>query len=193
MESVAGLSANSMAGSGVDWSCGPWEATCSTRLVRQRGTHDCGVACLAMSTASSYESARATFIALGLDQGTTPYSSNFAQLRGAVGQHASEGRAYQAKMVRWRGWDAFSGVGILKVRNCAARNWHWVVAESHPELGILARDPDYPMVLLERPCLDVVHSSLGWLEPYGNWLSVTITESLRVGAGQRPAAIRTTN
>lgn len=157
----------------ADWSLGPWEASWTTRLVRQRLSHDCGVACLAMVSGTAYEEAYATFKRVGLDRAAKPFSSNFKQLMRAVARHGElRGEDYAPRMLRWRGWEAFDGVGILKVRNGEKRDWHWVVAERHPEHGLLIRDPAFPLAGLDLPPLNVMHSPIDRLQPYGNWISV---------------------
>lgn len=165
----ASLSRGSL--SDPDWSTGPWETTCRTRLVRQRQRFDCGVACLAMAAGISYEAAIATFTMLGLGGVPRPFASNFAELQKALTVHGIEGR-----MLRWRGWDAFDGLGVLKVKPKdapEARNWHWVVAEAHEMHGFVLRDPASPLVAFRRdPPLGVSHQAFDYLVPMGNWIRV---------------------
>ncbi|WP_049820953.1 hypothetical protein [Methylibium petroleiphilum] len=152
-----------------DWSRGDWEATCLTRLVRQRSSHDCGVACLAMAAGTAYEDALQTFRALGLDGKPKPLSSNFTDLGRALRAHGMS-----CRLKRWAGWEAFTGLGVIKVgkRDGRQRDWHWVVAEAHPEFGLVVRDPGSPLVALRNPPLSVCYRDIDRIDPYGSWLSV---------------------
>lgn len=168
---------------GPDWSCGPWEARCQTRLVRQRAGFDCGVACLAMVCQISYESARATFEDLGLGQGRRPLSSNFVQLQRALCRHG-----LLTARRRWRGWADIEGLGVLKVASvredgsAEPRHWHWVVVEAHPDFGVVVRDPASPLVAFERPPMDIWYRELRHLQPRGAWIAA------RPSSEARPAA-----
>lgn len=152
-----------------DWSRGEWEASCLTRLVRQRSLHDCGVACLAMASGGAYEDALETFRALGLARKPKPLSSNFSDLARAIRE-----QGLSCRLRRWAGWEAFTGLGVLKVArgDGRRRDWHWVVAETHPEFGVVVRDPGSPLVGLRNPPLSVCHRDIDRFDPYGCWLSV---------------------
>lgn len=169
-----------------DWSTGPWEADCRTRLVRQRGPTDCGVACMAMATGTTYEAARAVFECIGLDRQQHPFSSNFKQLLRALHR-----QGHQAQMRRWGGWENLEGVGILKIKRredgrfhdahrlddipaekTHREIWHWVVAERHPTLGYVLRDPAVPLAAFGMPPLDTPFWSGGERLVHGNWISV---------------------
>lgn len=152
-----------------NWSAGAWEATCQTRLVRQQGATDCGVACVAMAAGIDYDRARATFAELGLARPPRPFASNFTDLVRAFRAVGVEGR-----MRRWRSWDDFRGVGVLKVRSPGAvgRHWHWVVVESHEQYGHIVRDPGSPLVALRNPPMNVSHQDVSRFVPIGNWVQV---------------------
>ena len=168
-----------MALSDLDWSAGPWEHTCRTRLVRQVERLDCGVACLAMAASISYDEARATFITLGLSKAPRPFASNFKDLGRAL-----KAQGMESSLKRWVDWDALDGVGILKVSGRAKRSWHWVVAERHAEYGLVVRDPASPLVSLEKAPDNVSYRSLSALTPYGSWIRVVRPSSApTAGAG----------
>jgi hypothetical protein len=141
-----------------------------TRLVRQRERTDCGVACLAMVAPISYEEAFATFCHLGLDKKrkARPFSSNFKDLTRAMQAHG-----LGCHQRRWSGWGAFSGLGVIKVRSrTKSRDWHWVVAESHPQYGFILRDPGFELAGILRPPDRVPTQDPARYEPYGNWLEI---------------------
>jgi hypothetical protein len=167
-----------------DWSQGQWEAGVRTRLVRQRGPTDCGVACLAMAAGISYERALQVFRELGLDSDNSrhgkPLLSNFRNLETALRLHCS----CPARRRRWAGWRELelsleSGqLGILKVWPAASgrarpKHSHWVVAEAHAVAGIIIRDPWSCLVGLRSPIFNVLHQSLDCYEPEGCWIQVT--------------------
>lgn len=116
----------------------------------QQDLSGCGVACLAMVGNIPYQVARATFDAIGTPsrRPKLPYASNFKQLSQALalcGVHSS--------VERWQGWQHFSGVGILAVNawpGSSSRNWHWVVAESHPTFEIVVHDPTPSHAIVKR-------------------------------------------
>ncbi len=159
----------------ADWSKGPWERTCKTRLIRQRQATDCGVACLSMVARVAYEEAHNTFAGLGCDKGRRPMATNFRQMELALREHG-----VMVRRSRWGGWKAFQGIGVLKVQVKPQadreaqlnRNWHWVVAERHPRFGIVLRDPACPLVALEKPPMNVMHQDLSRYQPYGGWITV---------------------
>jgi hypothetical protein len=162
-----------------DWSVGPWEQSCRTRLVRQVEPLDCSVACLAMAAGISYDEARATFITLGLSKAPRPFASNFKDLGRALKVHGIE-----SSLKRWVDWDALDGIGILKVSGRTRRSWHWVVAERHTEYGLVVRDPASPLVALRNAPDNVSYRSLSSLAPYGCWIRVVRPSSVRAsGAG----------
>lgn len=159
----------------ADWSQGPWERTCKTRLTRQRQATDCGVACLSMVARVTYDKAHATLAGLGCDKGRRPMATNYRQLELALREHG-----VIVRRSRWCGWQSLHGIGVLKVQVGAQgaretplnRNWHWVVAERHPNFGIVLRDPACPLVALEKPPMNVMHQDLSRYQPYGSWLTV---------------------
>lgn len=160
---------------GADWSIGPWERKFETRLTRQRQATDCGVACLSMVARVTYETAHSTFSALGYETKHRPMATNFRQMEIALSEHGLISRR-----LRWRGWDAFLGLGVLKVpveakrdiQVCMHGHWHWVVAEKHPSYGIVLRDPACPLVALEKPLMNVMHQDLSRYQPFGSWITI---------------------
>lgn len=160
-----------------DWSSGPWEQGCHTRLVRQRECYDCGVACMAMATGREYASARAVFECIGLDRKAHPFGSNFQELIKALRR-----QGHQAHMRRWQGWEKLEGIGILKIRTKAMlaaehsgrnrRQWHWVVAERHSVFGYVLRDPALPLAAFGSPPLDTAHHGEQAHYVHGNWIQV---------------------
>lgn len=156
-----------------DWSTGPWESECATRLVRQRASFDCGVACLAMAAGVVYEEAARTFTQLGLDKGvrrSRPYSSNFTQLRRAL-----LASGVTSTMRRWQGWEALRGIGVVKVKprsRLRHPDWHWVVVESHEQFGHVIRDPASPLASFGAAPQDTAYCEYTRMVPAGNWIHV---------------------
>lgn len=153
-----------------------WERTCRIKKVIQEDPYGCGVACLAMVANTDYPTARLTFLSFGFGSenrrhGKQPFSSNFAELIVALGEHRLD-----ARMHRWQGWDQFQGIGIIKVRCCpgARKNaWHWVVAERHERFGIVLHDPGFHLpCFLEKPPCGVQCHPFDNYEPHGNWISI---------------------
>ena len=108
--------------------------------VKQRTSHDCGVACLAMAARVSYEEARRVFElhSIGLKR-NKPLSSNFKEWRTAA---TSVGLA--TKMQRYRSWDDIQGPCVLKVKPFGVgskSDWHWVFASCTPDIGRYIYDP----------------------------------------------------
>lgn len=75
---------------------------------------------------------------------------------------------------RWAGWEAFTGLGVIMVGKSGGRqrDWRWVVAEAHPEFGLVVRDPGLPLVVQRNPPLSVCYRYIDRIDPYGSWLSV---------------------
>eukprot|EP00659_Diplonema_papillatum_P003081 gene3081-4843_t len=92
-----------------------WRARCGIKKLAQDDTYGCGVACLAMVLGCDYSRARTQFIKLGLGvrRSSRPaLSTTSREMHMAI---ASAGLITEAR--RWRGWENFQGLGILKVRD----------------------------------------------------------------------------
>ena len=127
-----------------------WESTCRIQRVLQRDSSDCGVACLAMVANISYLAARGVFDAIGIPniRPNLPYATNFKQLRQALTEFGID-----SSLERWRGWGHFSGIGILAVNagpGSSPRNWHWVVAETHPIYEVVVHDPTPSLAIMKK-------------------------------------------
>jgi len=127
-----------------------WESTCRIQRVLQNDPYGCGVACLAMVADISYMTARGVFDAVGIPElrPKMPYSTNFKQLRQVLSEFG-----VKSTLERWRGWKHFSGVGILAVDagpGISTRNWHWVVAETHPTYEVVVHDPWPSLAIMKR-------------------------------------------
>ncbi|MBD8089046.1 hypothetical protein IFT48_03560 [Pseudomonas fluorescens] len=127
-----------------------WESTCRIQRVLQHDNSGCGVACLAMVANISYLAARGVFDAIGIPQirPRNPYATNFKQLRQALTEFGVD-----STLERWRGWQHFSGVGILAVNagpGSSPRNWHWVVAETHPTYEVVVHDPSPSHAIMKQ-------------------------------------------
>ena len=153
-----------------------WERACRITKVIQEDPNGCGVACLAMVSKTDYAEARLTFLSYGFGSehrrhGKPPFSSNFAELILALAEHGLD-----ARMQRWKGWDQFDGIGIIKVQ-CgpgARKNaWHWVVAEKHEQFGVVIHDPDFHLPCFRaHPPEGVQCHPFDSYEPNGNWISI---------------------
>jgi ABC-type bacteriocin/lantibiotic exporter with double-glycine peptidase domain len=153
-----------------------WESTCRITKVTQEDPFGCGVACLAMVAKTDYASARLTFLSYGFGSehrrnGKAPFASNFAELILVLGEHGID-----ARMQRWKGWDQFDGIGIIKVKcgpGARKNDWHWVVAEKHAQFDVVIHDPDYFLPCFrEHSPEDVQCHPFDSYEPHGNWISL---------------------
>lgn len=145
-----------------------WRDLCRVKWVGQEHPNGCGVACLAMLSATSYAYVSEMFVqqGLGVGQGRKrPFASNFRDLMAVA-----EKLGLQGAMRRWRGWAAVEGVGVLKVPS-KPPNWHWVVVERTQRFGVVVQDPAMDWPAFERAPLDVLYRSPESLSPYGNWIS----------------------
>ncbi|HBO8004302.1 TPA: hypothetical protein L5C29_003211 [Pseudomonas aeruginosa] len=150
-----------------------WQARCGITKVQQTDGYGCGAACLAMVTGMTYAEAREHFVSIGLGVRRScrpPLSTSSREMRMAV---ASSGLIVEAR--RWKGWDSFEGLGILKVRDDwrgAVGKWHWVVAFRHPEFDVVIFDPHAPDPAFRRMPADVTCWPFHLYEPKGEWLQV---------------------
>lgn len=153
-----------------------WERTCRITKVMQEDRNGCGVACLAMVAGISYADARLTFLSYGFGSehrrnGKQPFLSNFTELMLVSAEHGID-----SKMKRWRGWDQFEGLGIIKVGGAPGgrkNQWHWVVAEKHEQFDVVIHDPDFHLPSFRRnPPQDVVSQPFESYEPHGCWISL---------------------
>lgn len=145
---------------------------CKIQHVRQLDAFGCGIACVAMADGSSYADARATFDKLGYAhyrKYRKPYSTNFRELRAALSH-----RDIDTTMRRWEGWEAFSGVGIVKVASSlgSANLWHWVIAEEHQQFGVVVHDPDFHLPGLSRVEGGMDYTPLTNYHPGASWIQI---------------------
>lgn len=143
--------------------------------VPQRGNGDCGIAALAGVAGSGYKQAQAIFDRLGYG-GPRPnrsgYGTNFKELRAAL---ALAGLG--TRLCKWRDWDCLPALAIVKVGGCGdahrARDWHWVIAARHPQVGLAVIDGNWPGECVEHP-VDGRASTLRMLyQPYGSYIEIT--------------------
>ncbi|HBO5517492.1 TPA: hypothetical protein L4559_006449 [Pseudomonas aeruginosa] len=140
--------------------------------VQQEDTHGCGVACLAMITATSYMAARMTFqrLGLGVKRKLKPaYSSNFAELMSGLREYG-----VHCEMKRWRGWENLpeNCLSILKVANGQKNSWHWVVAETHSEFQVVIHDPGIPQLSYRKPPANTPSWPFDAFEPFGSFIHI---------------------
>ena len=143
---------------------------CRTKWVLQEDAYGCGVACLAMVSGAPYSAVRALFVRRGMGEkriGHRPFASNFRQLM-AIGAELG----LSCSMKRWKGWNSFDGVGIIKVPSTKP-GWHWMVAERTLEFGVMALDPELDWPAFDRAPLDVMFRSPKSLVVHGNWISIS--------------------
>jgi len=145
-----------------------WRRFCRMKWARQKDSHGCGVACLAMVAGEPYERVRALFLdqGLGLRRGSRhPFATNFRELLTISALLGLKGT-----MRRWTGWQAMNGVGIIKVPT-TGRDWHWVAVERTEAFGAVAHDPALDWPAFDRAPLDVMYRTPESLGPSGNWIS----------------------
>jgi hypothetical protein len=105
----------------------------------QRLRSDCGVACAAMLLGKPYEDTLLLFIAAGLDKRVgrhLPFCSKVGEL-----QKVLEADGAIIKRQRFTDWDSLKTPCIAKTLVRPNGDWHWVVIDRDPELGIYVLDP----------------------------------------------------
>jgi hypothetical protein len=149
-----------------------WQARCGVQRVHANGYYS-GVACLSMVAGISFTEARQVFVDIGLGvrrTGRAPFSNNLSEMRMAV---ASTGLLQQTR--RWRGWDDFQGLGILKMRadwRGAPGKWYWATAFRHPEFDIAVFDPHSEFPSFRRMPMDALCVQFDVYQPRGEWLQI---------------------
>jgi ABC-type bacteriocin/lantibiotic exporter with double-glycine peptidase domain len=122
--------------------------------IRQRESHDCGVACLAMAAGLSYEAAHAIFVELSFGKRRArraPFSSQFRELLQALKHAGVDAKIQRGSDIKTRSYPA-----ILKNCKRPGGNWHWVYAERDPLFGLTLHDPASDIPCHEHPPLDVL-------------------------------------
>lgn len=161
-------------GGAIDQTVGSdWQARCGIQKIVQTDNYGCGIACLAMVTGTPYDHAREHFnqLGLGVRRSCRPaYSTSSREMLGIL---ASTGLIVDAR--RWRGWNAFHGLGVLKVRDDwrgKKGRWHWAVAFRHSKFGIVVFDPHECAPSFEEVPMDVLCFDFRIHEPKGEWFQV---------------------
>lgn len=150
-----------------------WQSRCGIQKIVQIDRYGCGIASLAMVTGATYESARHRFNELGLGvrrSGRPAYSTSGREMHYAL---AASGLLVDSR--RWQGWEAFHGLGVLKVRDDwrgAFGRWHWVVAFRHSAFGIAVFDPHQTEPSFQKIPMDVLCFDFRIYEPKGTYLQV---------------------
>ncbi|HDS1721456.1 hypothetical protein NPS53_08105 [Pseudomonas putida] len=150
-----------------------WQSLCGIQKVVQTDRYGCGIACLAMVSGTTYESARERFneLGLGVRRSCRPaYSTSGREMHYAL---ASTGLIAESR--RWKSWDAFQGLGVLKVRDDwrgAKGRWHWVVAFRHSAFGIAVFDPHQTEPSFQEMPLDVLCFDFQIYQPKGTYYQV---------------------
>lgn len=148
-----------------------WEQSCRVQKVRQEHVYGCGAACVAMLSGKPYEDVVQLFREHGIGtRKNKPLATNFAELVRALAL-----LGVSAKRTPWRGWDAVDGPAIVAVESPTA-DWHWVVAERHPEFGIIIHDPDFalPSFSQKRPP-GVKSHPFAKYQPRKSWIRVAVS------------------
>jgi hypothetical protein len=75
---------------------------------------------------------------------------------------------------RWKGWDSFHGLGVMKIRATwrGEKRWHWAVAFRHSKYGIAVFDPHEVAPSFEKIPEDVLCFDYRIHEPKGEWFQV---------------------
>lgn len=140
--------------------------------IRQRGSHDCGVACLAMGACMDYEGAKDVFDRMGLNLKPRghrkPYSSNFKELRNAF-----QSVGYSTRMERFIDWSLISSPSVVKVRNGKKFDWHWVYADRSEQFGLYVLNPAIDEPFFEKMPMDVMCVALEHYKPFGCFIKLT--------------------
>lgn len=137
--------------------------------IRQRLPHDCGVACLAMVAAVSYETAALAFSQAGLSQRRKqrpPFSSNFNELL-----LAGTFLGIQGRRRRFRSWNDVDQKAIIKVRPQKSGNWHWVVA-GRDSTGIFILDPATELPSFQTLPFDTEAINFDFYAPDGCFIEI---------------------
>jgi ABC-type bacteriocin/lantibiotic exporter with double-glycine peptidase domain len=102
------------------------------RLVKQRRTVDCGVACVAMVSGYSYATAKA---AIAEDDDSRSLRTDNANLRGAL---ARLGVKVGSRAIPRSTFAGLNRRSIVAINYDRKRNtWHWVVFEPDPKGGFV--------------------------------------------------------
>lgn len=158
-----------------------WQSRCGIQKIVQTDRYGCGVACLAMVTADTYDLARQRFneLGLGVRRSSKPaYSTSSREMHHAL---VASGLIVESR--RWRSWEAFHGLGVLKVRDDWRGDrgrWHWAVAFRHSEFGVAGFDPHQPDPSFQIMPLDVICFDFQVYEPKGVWFQVEQRFSLEI-------------
>lgn len=78
----------------------------------------------------------------------------------------------------WNGWEDFSGLAVIKVRDKHANRgetWHWSVAFAHPEYTVAVFDPHREWPSFKRMPEDTICTMWESIRPFGNILLVEQT------------------
>lgn len=149
-----------------------WESSCRIKKVLQTDPHGCGVACAAMVSGKSYQTVREIFARHGFAKKKHPFATNFHELRFCLNLLAVD-----SELKRWSGWDAVDNLGIVAVDTSMGsdhRNWHWVVAERHPEFGLVLHDPDFDLPSFSgRIPEGVLSHPFGAYEARKSWIKIS--------------------
>ncbi|MDH4602290.1 hypothetical protein JW321_05950 [Pseudomonas syringae pv. papulans] len=149
-----------------------WQDTCGLQRLVAHGSNS-SVVCLAMVAGLPIPEAQQMFVHIGLGirrSGRPAFSVNSSEMRMAVSQ---TGLMQQAK--RWRGWNEFSGLGIIKMRADwlgGSGQWYWTVAFRHPVFDVAIFDPYAELPSFKQMPLDVLCIGFDTYEPRGEWIQV---------------------
>lgn len=152
---------------------GHWQSKCAIKKIVQTDRYGCGIACLAMVTGESYESARQCFNMMGLGvrrNGKPAYSTSSREMQYAL---ASSGLMVESR--RWSDWEGFHGLGVMKMRDDwrgEKGRWHWAVAFRHREFGVAVFDPHQSDPSFQILPLDVICFDFRIYQPRGEWFQV---------------------
>lgn len=150
-----------------------WMSSCRIKKWLSPDHSEGIVACLAMAGGLDYTEARALVVRAGLAvrRGSSkPFCINRTEM---CSLFAMAGMTYAPRT--WRGWSAFHGLGVLKVRPREIQNprfFYYAVAFTHPTYGVVIFDPYNPYPLFQNEPLDIIYTPFDSLIPVRSWIQV---------------------
>lgn len=150
-----------------------WVSSCAIKKWLSPDHREGIVACLAMVGGLDYSAAKDLVVRAGYSvrRGTSkPFCVNRTEMCALFGM---AGLTYAPRP--WKGWGAFQGLGVIKVRPQHVESRHYfyyAVAFTHPAYGVVIFDPYCPYPAFQHAPLDVLYTDFDTLVPVRSWIQV---------------------
>jgi ABC-type bacteriocin/lantibiotic exporter with double-glycine peptidase domain len=144
------------------------------RLVIQKTTSDCGLACVSMICELPYEVVLEHFMNLGLyakNKKHSPYATKFKDLNNLLFS-----LGFSGKIKRFKNWDDITYPSIVKIPNGRKYSFHWIVTIPHPHHKMIIYDPGFEFLsYFKNPPLDEAYidpnNFMGKYKPNGSFIA----------------------